>query len=820
MASRFRCTFASLVKRLGLAFGGCLAAFAITPAVTQAETIDALGVLPPGQSGYVSIQGVASGTGSPHLTDQVPLFESFDYRDINFNQPGTTETPRPGVEIVRDEFGVPSITGETEDDAWFGVGYAVAQDRLFQLELFRRATSGRLSEIVGPGYLDDDLIARRDYYTDAEVQAMMDEVPQQLVDRTQSYADGINAWIAEVSSTSLQDMPGEFVALQALPIDRWTVLDSARVGIFLARTVPSSDGGELRNALALADDGPKAFKRLLPVRTKGQLPTVPAQEGKFPAQPGRTKADQHKGFRRSRKFLAKQDLASVVDTSTQIPAASSGTASATDEPGAGLRSILPSPGGSFMWAIHDPRREQAYLYNGPQLGFSVPELFVEFELHSPDLPEIHGVSAAGVPLVGIGHNGDVAWGFTSGLSDEDDLYVEKVTGPETYRFKGEDRAMDCRDEVFTWKTPPTDLPGTLTDLIEGGGESNAPPAGSTTERICRTVHGPVQHTGRGVALARRYAIWNRELETIVGIDTLNRAEDISDVDEAMDQVTWNENVMAVDSDGHIGYWHPGLHQLKPTRWDERLPFPGTGKAEWRGLLPPDERPQVIDPAQGWLANWNNVPSSGWTNGDSEALERATGSFHRVGILQLLVRRVAKQPSFLKSTNIALKSGTTAQQFPLLFRPTLIRARLKTDDGGRAVIEALRSWSGSYDQEDDAGTVSPGVAIWEEFKDQIEAVSLGKLGAAGSEIAGKTSNSHMFDITNGESFGLRTEDADGYAKAAAETFDKLSARFGTNDVSAWREPRRMYPVGAQGAGATPELEFFDRGTWNQSIAMGK
>ncbi len=57
------------------------------------------------------------------------------------------------------------------------------------------------------------------------------------------------------------------------------------------------------------------------------------------------------------------------------------------------------------------------------------------------------MSAAGVPLIGIGHNGDVAWGFTSGLSDEDDLYVEKVTGPETYRFKGEDRAMDCRDEV-------------------------------------------------------------------------------------------------------------------------------------------------------------------------------------------------------------------------------------------------------------------------------------------------------------------------------------------------------------------------------------
>ncbi|MDQ3759024.1 MAG: penicillin acylase family protein, partial [Actinomycetota bacterium] len=486
----------------------------------------------------------------------------------------------------------------------------------------------------------------------------------------------------------------------------------------------------------------------------------------------------------------------------------------------GLRSILPSPGGSFMWAMRDPERERAYLYNGPQLGFSVPELFVEFELHSPDLPNIHGVSAAGVPLIGIGHNGKVSWGFTSGLSDEDDLYVEKVTGPETYRFKGEERAMECRNEQFTWKEPPTSLPDTLTGLIEGGGSSDAPPAGTTTERICRTVHGPVQLNGDGIALARRYAIWNRELETIVGIDKLNRARDIDDVDEAMDAVTWNENVMAVDSDGRIGYWHPGLHQLKPRTWDERLPLPGTGKAEWRGFLPKNKRPQVVDPRQGWLAQWNNVPSAGWTNGDSEALERATGSLHRVGILLKLVSRTAKNPSFKRSTDIALTSGTTAQQFPLRDKRKFRRAQRLTDQNGKAALGALKAWNGSYDEEDADGTVDPGVAIWEEFKDRNEKLLLKKLGAKGTGIAGETSNSHMFDITNGESAALRKLGARSYAKAASKTHKKLSAKFGSDDPASWREERRLYPVGAQGAGATPELEFFDRGTWNQSTAMGK
>ena len=103
----------------------------------------------------------------------------------------------------------------------------------------------------------------------------------------------------------------------------------------------------------------------------------------------------------------------------------------------------------------------AFLFNGPQLGYSIPELFVEFELHSP-AQNIRGVSAAGVPVMGIGHNGRLAWGFTSGLSDEDDLYAESLTGQETYRFKGQTRRMECRDERFDFRAPATDLPDLMT----------------------------------------------------------------------------------------------------------------------------------------------------------------------------------------------------------------------------------------------------------------------------------------------------------------------------------------------------------------------
>ena len=244
-----------------------------------------------------------------------------------------------------------------------------------------------------------------------------------------------------------------------------------------------------------------------------------------------------------------------------------------------------------MWAMR--KLGHAWLLTGPQLGFVMPERLVEIELHSPSL-NVRGTTAAGAPVIGIGHNEHVAWGVTSGLGDEDDLYAEELVGDEGYRFRGQTRAMECRDETFTYRPPPADLLALL-DL-----EVPDTSAGSQTERICRTVHGPVQEVveGEGIAYARRYAIWKREVGTIVGLDKVNRASSIEDVDAAADELTWNENLMAADDRGNIGYWNPGPLPVRSKRFDERLPFPGTGIAEWKGLLPPDKRPQVINPTQG------------------------------------------------------------------------------------------------------------------------------------------------------------------------------------------------------------------------------
>lgn len=755
--------------------------------------------MPPGQSGFVSAPCLVDGSAcDPQLTDQIPLFTDFQYKSSMLGQAGAEETPKAGVRIVRDDYGVPSIYGETESDMWWGMGYAIAQDRLFQIEAFRRATTGTLSEILGKGALEDDIVARRDFYTRAERQEMVESLPGDLKSRWQAYADGVNAWIDEVNSDP-NKMPAEFAALGAAP-EPLQVHEMAAIGIYLARTTPSDDGEELANLEGFQAVGAKAFDRVFPLRTPGQYGTVPRNHGLFPSRPGMTRKQERRAFRRSARYARRLPLPEEEE------AASASSAGA-------LARFYPSLAGSKMWAMR--KLGHAWLVTGPQLGFVMPERLVEVEVHSPTL-DVRGTTAAGVPVIGIGHNKHVAWGLTSGLGDEDDLYAEETVGDEGYRFRGKTESMDCRDETFTYRPPPADFLALL-DL-----EVPDTSSGSHTERICRTVHGPVQEVveGEGVAYARRYAIWKREVGTIVGLDKVNRAASIEDVDTAADDLTWNENIMAADDIGNIGYWSPGLMPVRSKRWDERLPFPGTGGAEWKGLLPPDDRPQVINPSQGWLANWNNPPSYGSTNGDGPAKERTTGWLHRGRFLARVVARFYRRgPSFEALAAIDRVSGTHAQQRVLAGR-RLKRAARGASGDAKVVLDAIRAWDGDYATTDDDDMVPPGVAAWDAFCAAAAKVATARYPKEVSRLGHGAGGSHLQECASLESFGLRTLSRRGYRRAAVEAMAQLEKDFGSKNPDDWKVGRPLYDAGSEGAGTFPTpFPFFDRGTWTEITELG-
>src|SRR5438874_9564050 len=116
---------ASMRVRGRLVFAAAAGVALAVAVPAQANVTRAESILPPGESGFVSLLGVASGTGSPHLYDQQQPFIGFNRKDAMFGQPGTPESvPMSGVKIVRDAYGVPSVTGATDQDLWWGAGYA------------------------------------------------------------------------------------------------------------------------------------------------------------------------------------------------------------------------------------------------------------------------------------------------------------------------------------------------------------------------------------------------------------------------------------------------------------------------------------------------------------------------------------------------------------------------------------------------------------------------------------------------------------------------------------------------------------------------
>jgi penicillin amidase len=651
-----------------------------------------------------------------------------------------------------------------------------------------------------------DIEIRRDFYTPSELTAMFDGLPPEMQQRYEAYAAGVNSWVDHVRLDPL-DEPAEFVAL-GLPLSHFSVEDLIAIGVYLARTTPNSDGAELQNMEAIQKSGRAKFDRILPLRIKGQIATIPRSEGLFPSVPGRTARQERAALARSYAYVRRLPVPASDNQGTELvggsmPHISAAAARATATP---IRR-----GGSYMVAIGNPRTHHAYFFNGPELGFMAPEELYELELHGPGL-DVRGVSAPGAPVIAIGHNSHVAFGLTSGLSQTNALYVEHLVPghPEEYYYRGQVKQMSCRNETFAYHPPLTAILG-LT--------SASPQSGSVTLRLCRTIHGPVQERVGNIAYARRYATWMREIGTLTGLAAVDEASSIPQVARAASQLTWNENLMAADDRGNIGYWHPGLLPIRPKRWDERLPYPGSGDAEWHGFLPPSERPHVINPKRGWLTNWNTLPSQGWTTGNDPASERVAGPWFRAAWLDRLASGLATHPSFDGMDALIHRAGTVAEQRPLA-TADLRRALKRAHGGAASVLRTILHWDGSYLSTAADGTVDPGVAAWQTFKDQLQVLALRPLGAAGQLIgAGEPNNEHLFDVSLGQAYALRSLGPAGWRRAAANSFAALVKRFHSSDPASWREPRTTLSEMALGAEQPPKMPFFDRGTFEQVLELG-
>lgn len=740
-----------------------------TPAadlVLKAET-----VLPPGQSGYFSIPGQAQGliTGNPgdfgaHVDDQRELYWSFKAKPaVLGTRPGSPTSPKDGVQVYRDSYGVPIIYADKVRDLWYGVGHAVTTDRLFLLDAVRRTARGSLAELTGCGAVPADLQQRVVGYTDAEYQTYFDKLSPDARDAVLGYVDGANARIAEVrGNPSL--LPAEYVLLSSLP-EPITATDVLAAGVYITRFVAAEGGNEFQNisllkALSTRLGSPRAgkdaFLDLTWLDDAKAVVSVPIGSGNFSNQPGSASArdavfeqmadwamtlpdsiaqgdgtgssaapapcsqpslamatSASSGLRGAAKrelaFVPASAVAGRGDSTLVAKLAAKPAKSALAQKAQGalaqrqivlalneLRAYL--HGGSHAYALAPSRTRDGgtLMVSGPQLGYGYPLLLVEYEIHGAGY-DARGSSVPTLPVVGIGYTEHAAWGLTTGYSKTIDSFIETLCSTtqqasgtcqaDQYFHDGKWKAMSCRNETFKFRAATSGVP-------------IGPAALSQTNKICRTVHGPLvaRDDAKGMGRSLSYAMWKREIDTIEGIRAWNKARSFAEFDAAMRLVTWNENTTVATRDGHIAFYHPGLHALRSAQTDMRLPTPGTGAFDHAGMLPFDKTPQVRDPAQGYLANWNNKPAVGWLDGEGlGSTSRPGGAGQRVtNILDKLATRSDWAFADLKALDEHV--GTTdprAREYLPVLRAFRSSAQAQLSVTEKAALDLVLGWNRSH-----------------------------------------------------------------------------------------------------------------------------
>jgi len=446
------------------------------------------------------------------------------------------------AEVFRDRWGVPHIYAGSVKDAMFAQGYVHAQDRLWHMELARRAASGSLAEVFGPVALDADRLLRRVGLRRA-AEAELAQFAEAMRENVEAYAAGVNAFI----EGNRNRLPPEFLILRFRP-QPWMPVDGLTIGKFVGWSLSGNWDTEIVRAWIVERLGPEEAARMEPGYPVGAPLIVP---------PGAE--CRGLGAPLLEELRKVQELV-----------------------GAG-------GGGSNNWVVdgHKSVTGKPLLANDPHLPLQMPSIWYEVHLNGGGANVI-GASIPGIPGVIIGHNDRIAWGVTNTMTDGDDLFVERINpdDPRQYAYGGKWVDGDIvREEI----------------RVRGRREP-------VVEEVLVTRHGPIigpSIPGERRALALRTVVAEpgQHAQSVL---LLNSAGNWEEFREALRQ--WPapaQNFVYADVEGNIGYQMAGLVPLR-AKGQGLVPSPGwTGEYEWKGFVPFDELPSVLNPPTHYVATANN-----------------------------------------------------------------------------------------------------------------------------------------------------------------------------------------------------------------------
>ena len=742
------------------------------------------------------------------------------------------------VDVVRDRHGVPHVLAGSEEDALFALGYVHAQDRLWQMEMNRRIGAGRLAEVLGPAALDTDRLLRvLGLYRRAEATPPYLEPGSRR--RIAAYVDGVNAWM----ETREGPLPPEFLLLGFEP-EPWTAADTLvwpkvmalDLGREWARDLMRLRLSEFLPPDRLLDfytpyrsDKPRGVElpeppgsvsaRTLRPHATGTRPR-PASMPRVPAAP----------VRMPEMRVARRDADLPPPRSPHGLHTIRGTVPAPFLPMLRPRNGRP---GSNSWVVGGARSAtgRPLLANDPHLGLTVPSVWYFAHLSWPGR-HVVGATFPGMPMVVLGHNGRVAWGFTNTGADTQDLYVEKIDPDDPGRYLAPEgyRPFDVRREIIKVKDGE--------DMVM---------------RVRETRHGPVLDdaldsadgaapAGHVLALAWT-ALRDDDLTLQAGLGLPEAWDWAAFVATFRDFHAPQQNVSYADVDGNIGFLAPGrvpvrgaggrvragegagersrgssgtsLREPRPMDVEERagagsrtgghvgeragheaqkngpagsgglragtMPRPGwDARYDWRGFIPFEALPRVYNPSGGAIVTANHaVVSRDYSH--HLTFEWAAG-FRAERIME----RLAARPLHDLESFRSLQQDRTSL-FARTLLPRLRDVALGPDAGSLAARarRLLDGWEGDMDPERPEPIIFH-AWIW-EFALLVTADELGPLqseawGRKGAFIL-RILESREVWCDDGATARAETCD-EMLARALPSAVDRIAGRQG-DDPAAWR-----------------------------------
>lgn len=458
------------------------------------------------------------------------------------------------VEVFYDEYGVPHIYANNEHDAYYALGYVHAQDRLFQMEMLRRAAGGRLSEVLGPDLIKVDKLFR----TLGINKFATESAKQFLSSDTSAYQRGALAYQAGIN---------EFIKIGKTPIE------------FLIMGIPKTEfkPEDIYLAVGFMSFGFAEALQADPVleKIKNELGVAYLRDlaVQTPAN-----AEIIKNFNGEIKSAGTDSLISAVHEALQY---------------------LPVPRlqGSNGWVMSGSRTASSLpiLANDTHIGFGQPAVWYEAHIEYPGF-RFYGHHLAGIPFGLLGNNDKIGWGLTMFENDDLDFFVEELNPDNVnqVKFKDQWENLSVRNEIIKVK-------GQEDIVLE----------------IKSSRHGPIVNGGiDNIAFEDKpIAMWwmltqepNHALEAAY---RLNHATDFSETRKAVSLFSApGLNVMYGDKDGNIAWWAAAKLPIRPAHVNTKLFLDGaSGNDEYLGFYPFEKNPQSINPPWGYVATSNNQPDT-------------------------------------------------------------------------------------------------------------------------------------------------------------------------------------------------------------------